>query len=80
VTAIIVLSCITAAAQSVTTLYSFNRTDGQLPSAALVRGSDGNFYGTTVIGGMHYQGTVFSLSLTVAPAPLKIAFNPVASD
>ena len=34
------------------TLYSFGVSDGSKPSmAALVQGSDGNFYGTTEFGG-----------------------------
>jgi len=46
---------------TLTTLYSFcSQTgcpDGQVPSAALVQGSDGNFYGTTVQGGGGQTGT-----------------------
>jgi uncharacterized repeat protein (TIGR03803 family) len=61
VTAIIAVGCVTAGAQSLSTLYSFNGTDGQLPSAALVQGTDGNFYGTTSAGGTHHQGTVFKI-------------------
>ena len=61
VAAIIILGCFTAVAQTVTTLHSFNGTDGQLPSAALVQGSDGNFYGTTASGGAHYKGTVLKI-------------------
>ena len=61
VTAITAVGCVTAVAQSLTTLYSFNGTDGQLPSAALVQGTDGNFYGTTAAGGAHHQGTVFKI-------------------
>lgn len=59
--AIIAVGCMTASAQSLTTLYSFSGTDGQSPSAALVQGTDGNFYGTTAAGGTHHQGTVFKI-------------------
>jgi uncharacterized repeat protein (TIGR03803 family) len=47
-----------------TTLHSFHGypTDGQAPVAALVQGSDGNFYGTTQIGGSGTFGTVFKIT------------------
>jgi uncharacterized repeat protein (TIGR03803 family) len=52
-----------------TTLYSFGSIedtngfalDGALPNAALVQGSDGNFYGTTFSGGTNYSGNVFKI-------------------
>jgi uncharacterized repeat protein (TIGR03803 family) len=59
---------------ALTTLYSFcaqaNCTDGQQPYAGLVRGSDGNFYGTTLEGGSNTGcslgsgtcGTVFRIT------------------
>ena len=59
---------------TLTTLYSFcaqtNCTDGQQPYAGLVRGSDGNFYGTTLEGGANTGcslgsgtcGTVFKIT------------------
>src|ERR1019366_6718676 len=53
---------------ALTTLHSFNGTDGLNPNGTLVRGSDGNFYGTTVQGGANSYGTVFRL--TVPPPSL----------
>src|SRR5579859_1555190 len=46
----------------VTGLYSFTgREDGANPEAALVEGSDGNFYGTTSGGGTNNAGTIFRI-------------------
>jgi uncharacterized repeat protein (TIGR03803 family) len=51
-----------------TTLHSFNGTDGNGPSVALVLGTDGNFYGTTLYGGAQATacsygcGTVFKIT------------------
>src|SRR5208283_4512819 len=46
---------------TLTCLYSFTGgSDGRNPTAALVRGSDGYFYGTTPYGGG--RGTVFKVS------------------
>jgi uncharacterized repeat protein (TIGR03803 family) len=49
---------------SLTNLHSFSGppTDGDYPSAGLVQGSDGNFYGTTSSGGTNDDGTVFRIS------------------
>jgi uncharacterized repeat protein (TIGR03803 family) len=51
---------------SLTNLYSFGTVsnDGNFPSAGLVQGSDGNFYGTTQFGGTIDDGTVFRISLS----------------
>ena len=43
-------------------LYSFSGTEGAIPHAGLVQGSDGNFYGTTPVGGANGYGTVFRIS------------------
>jgi len=46
-----------------TTLVSFNGTNGSRPSAALLQASDGTFYGTTAFGGTNgNHGTVFQLT------------------
>ena len=54
-----------------TTLYNFcsqsNCTDGYVPEAELVQGTDGNFYGTTLFGGASSAcsngcGTVFKIT------------------
>jgi uncharacterized repeat protein (TIGR03803 family) len=49
-----------------TTLYRFcqqtNCADGAAPAAGLVQGTDGNFYGTTTIGGTNNDGTIFKIT------------------
>jgi uncharacterized repeat protein (TIGR03803 family) len=50
-----------------TTLHSFDGTDGSVPFAGLVQGTDGNFYGTTEEGGAYDNckfgcGTVFKIT------------------
>jgi uncharacterized repeat protein (TIGR03803 family) len=62
--AIITVGCINVSAQTLSTLHSFNGGDGRSPEAALVQGSDGNFYGTTALGGAHFKGTVFKIDAT----------------
>jgi uncharacterized repeat protein (TIGR03803 family) len=46
-------------AQTFTTLHSFDGTDGDAPSAALIQAGNGNLYGTTVSGN---NGTVFKIT------------------
>ncbi len=68
--------------KSFTTLYSFCPTgfcdEGMWPQAALVQATNGDFYGTTLIGGGTICGsscgTVFSLSTGLGPFVLP---NPV---
>jgi uncharacterized repeat protein (TIGR03803 family) len=51
---------------TVTTLYSFcsqtNCPDGTFPYGGLVQASNGNFYGTTELGGANGGGTVFEIT------------------
>jgi uncharacterized protein (TIGR03437 family) len=51
-------------AQTLTTLASFNGTNGNDPEdvGSLVQGSDGNFYGTTLQGGANNSGTIFKMT------------------
>ncbi|MEY2429377.1 MAG: hypothetical protein QOJ40_2262 [Verrucomicrobiota bacterium] len=52
---------------ALTTIFSFNGTNGAGPQARLVQGADGSFYGTTANGGATGNGTVFRLSVLQAP-------------
>lgn len=45
-----------------TSLYDLNFNNGSYPSAGLIQGTDGNFYGTTYSGGTSNDGTVFRIS------------------
>jgi uncharacterized repeat protein (TIGR03803 family) len=71
---------------TLTTLYSFcsqtNCTDGADPSAGLIEGSDGNFYGTTPSGGEHSaMGTVFRITPNGTLATLySFCTRPACSD
>jgi len=44
-----------------TTLHSFALSDGRGPNG-LVQGTDGNFYGTTELGGAFNKGTIFQMT------------------
>jgi uncharacterized repeat protein (TIGR03803 family) len=66
-TALALTSCLlafgaSAKAQTLTTLFSFDSTDGSVPVTGLVQGTDGNFYGTTLNGGANGDGTVFKIT------------------
>ena len=54
---------------SLTSLYSFNNSDGGIPYAGLVQGNDGNFYGTTAYGGASGYGTVFKITVPTNKVP-----------
>jgi uncharacterized repeat protein (TIGR03803 family) len=75
---------------ALTTLYRFcaqtNCSDGALVSGGLIQATDGNFYGTTAIGGATGNGTVFKITpsrtLTTlysfcAQVPCSSASDPV---
>jgi uncharacterized repeat protein (TIGR03803 family) len=52
---------------TVTTLHSFDVTDGEKPEAGLVQDTDGTFYGVTYEGGTSNDGTIFSLGVGLHP-------------
>jgi uncharacterized repeat protein (TIGR03803 family) len=47
----------------VTTLHSFDSTDGSSPYGGLFEATNGKLYGTTEYGGLDGDGTIFSLDL-----------------
>ena len=55
------------ASGKLTTLHSFDSTDGEFTAAALVQDTNGTFYGTAPVGGANGDGTVFSLSVGLGP-------------
>jgi uncharacterized repeat protein (TIGR03803 family) len=52
---------------ALTTLHSFDVTDGEDPDGALVQATNGIFYGVTYNGGASNYGTIFSLSVGLHP-------------
>jgi uncharacterized repeat protein (TIGR03803 family) len=60
-----------------TVLHEFasGSTDGGNPLAALIQGTDGNFYGTTAAGGAQTAGTVFKMTPSGTVTVLH-AFTP----
>jgi uncharacterized repeat protein (TIGR03803 family) len=56
------MTTIALPAQTFTTLYRFDYTDGADPEAALVQATDGDLYGTTACGGANGYGTVFKIA------------------
>jgi uncharacterized repeat protein (TIGR03803 family) len=54
-------------AGALTTLQSFNATDGANPSGGLLQATNGNFYGTTDAAGADNDGTVYRLDAGLSP-------------
>jgi len=70
-------------AGNVTTLHSFNRTDGYIPRGGLTQGPDGSFYGTTSAGGTgttNPVGTVFRMDGSGAVRTLHTFINSLGSE
>ena len=67
-----------------TTLVSFDGTNGATPAAALTLGKHGNFYGTTFYGGTNLNGglgygTVFKMTTNGTLTTLISFFSPFAN-
>ena len=68
--AVAVLPSMQASAGTLTTLNTFNNTNGAKPLGSLIADSAGNLYGTTSEGGVRGSiGTVFELSPPAAGQP-----------
>ena len=52
----------TTHAGTVTTLHSFDLSDGEWPIGGVVIGDDGNLYGTTCGGGVNFAGIIFRVT------------------
>ena len=55
-------TAVALSAQTFTTLHTFDVADGAQPIAGLALGTDGNLYGTTLLGGTDGAGTVFKIT------------------
>ena len=60
---------------NLTTLWQFGRiaTNGLVPGAGLVQGSDGDFYSTTTGGGTNSAGTLFKVAVPLSPPPNQVS-------
>ena len=59
----------------VTTIASFNATNGANPNAQLITDGNGNLFGTTVLGGNGGYGTVFKLNINSGVITPLVSFT-----
>src|SRR3954467_9423696 len=63
------------AAPTLTTLVSFNGSNGYEPAGSLLADSAGNLYGTTTRGGANNYGSVFKLNIQTQLLTTLVSFN-----
>jgi hypothetical protein len=54
-------------AGTLTTLHSFELTDGGIPLGGLIQATSGDFYGTTSVDGAADGGTIFTVGMGLGP-------------
>ena len=59
----------------VSTLVTFNNTNGAVPLGGLIADASGNLYGTTVSGGANGDGTVFEVAAGTHALSTLVTFN-----
>ena len=79
--ALFAVSTATLSAQTFTSLYSFDSNTGANPGmGALIQGTDGNFYGTTINGGSKGFGAIYKITTTGAETTLYSFCELIACD
>ncbi len=66
---------VAAGSNAVTTLASFNGSNGAYPYTGLIEDSQGNLFGTTAFGGVNNDGTVFEVAAGTNTITDLAAFN-----
>ena len=66
---------VVAGSNTITTIASFNYTNGALPYAGLVEDSSGNLFGTTPLGGANGVGTVYEVAAGSNTVTTLASFN-----
>ncbi len=65
---------------ALTTLFSFDYSDGAYPQTALAQGVDGSFYGTTADGGTNLVGTVFRITTNGDTLTTRYFFSTILTE